>query len=1002
MSGTVVVNQVAVELYDGYGSSIVKNDGYSVGIAPSGIIALGKDRFDVAHVLRTNIDGYVQIEVMGSTPLAAGAASETTLSSLNIKTPSLGQAAMVASSPVVIASNQSAIPVSGTFFQATQPISGSITAIQPTGSNLHTVIDSGTITNLSQLAGTAISMNTGVRDAGTQRITIATNDVVGATQSGTWNITNLSGTVSLPTGASTASLQSTGNSSLSSIDGKTPSLGQAVMTSSVPVVIASNQGAISVSGTFFQATQPVSGTVAATQSGSWTTTVSQTTGANLHTIVDSGTITANIGTSGSLAVDATLTGGTQRSRITDGTTNAAVKTASTAAAAIDPALVVAISPNNIIPVSGTFFQATQPVSGSGSFTVSQPTAANLNATVVGTVSATQSGTWNITNISGSISLPTGAATEATLSARLAESTFTGRINTLGQKTSAASTPVVLASDQSVITVSGNFFQATQPVSGSGNFNVVGASSDNSTNSALKIPVISALATASPPTWTTGNMVPLSTDTSGALRITGAISASNPSVSTTATTPPSSATYVGASVSTTAPTYTTGQINALSLTTGGALRVDSSSTTQPISGTITANAGSGNFTVVQSTAANLNATVSGTVAATQNGTWNINNITGTVSLPTGAATEATLATRLSDSTFIGRINTQGQKTSSGSTPVVIASDQSAIAVSGAFFQATQPISGTITANQGGTWTIQPGNTPNTNPWLSSIAQGGTVATVVTADPTANAAGLTVRIAGEGFVSTVNSTSVNLGIGGIFTGASEDVSQYQSIKIQVFSSAASAVDGLSLQQSVDGVNWDRLDIYSIPAATGKEFIMDVGAQFYRVVYTNGGAATSSLRIQTLYHKSASRGSSVRPQDGRTNDNDMSEVASYMSGFNGTSWDRLRSSTSAPVGNEPALLTRNILSGMNTATLSNVAGTTTSVQFLAANTARTLVIFYNDSTSAAFIKFGTTASSTSFTYKVAAGGTLELPDPIYRGRIDGVWVSAAGNMRITEITP
>jgi hypothetical protein len=35
-------------------------------------------------------------------------------------------------------------------------------------------------------------------------------------------------------------------------------------------------------------------------------------------------------------------------------------------------------------------------------------------------------------------------------------------------------------------------------------------------------------------------------------------------------------------------------------------------------------------------------VSGTVAATQSGTWNLNNITGTVSLPTGAATQTTLA------------------------------------------------------------------------------------------------------------------------------------------------------------------------------------------------------------------------------------------------------------------------------------------------------------------------------------------------------------------------
>lgn len=44
------------------------------------------------------------------------------------------------------------------------------------------------------------------------------------------------------------------------------------------------------------------------------------------------------------------------------------------------------------------------------------------------------------------------------------------------------------------------------------------------------------------------------------------------------------------------------------------------------------------------------------------------------LPTGAATEATLATRLADATFTGRINTQGQKAMAASTPVVLASDQ----------------------------------------------------------------------------------------------------------------------------------------------------------------------------------------------------------------------------------------------------------------------------------------------------------------------------------------
>lgn len=41
---------------------------------------------------------------------------------------------------------------------------------------------------------------------------------VAATQSGTWNITNVSGTVSLPTGAATSALQTTGNTALTTIN----------------------------------------------------------------------------------------------------------------------------------------------------------------------------------------------------------------------------------------------------------------------------------------------------------------------------------------------------------------------------------------------------------------------------------------------------------------------------------------------------------------------------------------------------------------------------------------------------------------------------------------------------------------------------------------------------------------------------------------------------------------------------------------------------------------
>jgi hypothetical protein len=69
----------------------------------------------------------------------------------------------------------------------------------------------------------------------------------------------------------------------------------------------------------------VTGTVTA-NAGSGTFMVGDGAGA-LNTIVDSGTLTANIGTTGGIALDATLTGGTQKTRITDGTDDALVTAA---------------------------------------------------------------------------------------------------------------------------------------------------------------------------------------------------------------------------------------------------------------------------------------------------------------------------------------------------------------------------------------------------------------------------------------------------------------------------------------------------------------------------------------------------------------------------------------------------------------------------------------------------------------------------------------------------
>ena len=87
-------------------------------------------------------------------------------------------------------------------------------------------------------------------------------------------------------------------------------------------------------------------------------------------------------------------------------------------------------------------------------------------------------------------------------------------------------------------------------------------------------------------------------------------------------------------------------------------------------------------------------VSGTVTANQGGTWNINNLSqlGGVAVSMGTGVR-----------------------DAGTQRVTIATNDS-VPVTGTFWQATQPVSGTVTANQGGTWTVQPGNTANTTPWL----------------------------------------------------------------------------------------------------------------------------------------------------------------------------------------------------------------------------------------------------------------------------------------------
>lgn len=93
--------------------------------------------------------------------------------------------------------------------------------------------------------------------------------------------------------------------------------------------------------------------------------------------------------------------------------------------------------------------------------------------------------------------------------------------------------------------------------------------------------------------------------------------------------------------------------------------------------------------------------------------------------------------------------------------------------------------------------------------------------------------------------------------------------------------------------------------------------------------------------------------------------------------------------------------ILPSSDTATLTAVSASTSSVQLLASNTNRRGAIFYNNSSSACWVAFASSASNSIFTEYLESGSTYSMDSPVYLGVISAIWQSATGSMQITELT-
>lgn len=93
--------------------------------------------------------------------------------------------------------------------------------------------------------------------------------------------------------------------------------------------------------------------------------------------------------------------------------------------------------------------------------------------------------------------------------------------------------------------------------------------------------------------------------------------------------------------------------------------------------------------------------------------------------------------------------------------------------------------------------------------------------------------------------------------------------------------------------------------------------------------------------------------------------------------------------------------------TATLANVAASASTGTLQAANQDRVALMIVNDSAdSDLYIKFGATASATSYTDICQAGDTWAMPVP-YAGLVAGIWINpgggaVSGTARVTEVSP
>lgn len=288
---------------------------------------------------------------------------------------------------------------------------------------------------------------------------------------------------------------------------------------------------------------------------------------------------------------------------------------------------------------------------------------------------------------------------------------------------------------------------------------------------------------------------------------------------------------------------------------------------------------------------------------------------------------------------------GQKAMTGSTSVVIASDQTPISITGSI-TATNPSVGTNYAVAPGSATL-----------IGGIGESGLLAPFLM---TSNG-GITVSVNGP---ITISGT-VPVSMAGVAT-----ENTLLAVSANAITINANMLNGLQKSQISDalGVTVTVRPVGSALSATDNGLVTN---GILQGLDSGGSGAYIPARVNALGSLEVNATQGTSPW-----------VVSVPAGV----------VISGTASLTPITVTAS--------TISRIANSVASQTLLAANGSRKAAFLFNDSsTTNCYVKLGATASATSFTLKLFATDTYIMDPPTYTGVIDYICDAASGSMEVTE---